>query len=96
MFLVPFITTVLEKVWHALPFVFLCGIATISGLFTLVLPETLNKLTRERYEDFFDDDSIAESADSQTSSLSGMDNYGVEVGGEEVKKPVETHASFGR
>ena len=52
-FLVPFITKILQSVSHRLPFIVMCVFALVSSMIGLTLPETNNKPTREKYEDFF-------------------------------------------
>ena len=57
MFLVPFVTRLCENVTYTLPFIILCVAATFASIVGLCLPETLNKPTRETYEDFFENTS---------------------------------------
>ena len=70
---VPFLTTVLQGVSHILPFVFMFALSICACLLGLTLPETNNKPTRERYEDFFEKKAV-------TSSM----NEGIENGEEHV------------
>lgn len=51
---VPFITRSLKYIASFLPFVVICMIAVIGSIVGLILPETLNQPTNERFEDFLD------------------------------------------
>ena len=52
----PFLTSVLQDVSPKLPFFIMAGLGLVGVVFTLFLPETINKPTREDYTDFFDKD----------------------------------------
>ena len=52
-FAAPFLTTVLQNVNAVLPYVIMSVIAILCSLASLILPETNNLPTREKYEDFF-------------------------------------------
>ena len=67
MFLVPFIITVVHNVHPNLPFILLAALAISTTLIGTSLPETNNKPTRERYEDFFE-------VTSPGGQQSGIDN----------------------
>ena len=65
MFAVPFIIKLLQRVVFYLPSLILCIMAIFASLIGLYLPETNEKPTMERYEDFFD-------ASGKDSDLQGL------------------------
>ena len=77
---VPFITKMLQKVLHALPYFIVCGIAVAAALFGLILPETKDMPTRECYEDFFKDIS----SQNDEADVDGVVNTGNSISLDEV------------
>ena len=53
-FTAPFISSVLQRVNHNLPYIIVVCLAPLAAAVGLVLPETNKKPTRERFEDFFE------------------------------------------
>ena len=81
-FCVPFITKLLQSVSYKLPFILMCVLGLISSLIGLVLPETYDKPTREKYEDFFD------KHPTQSLPHCGLENNPDEIIEEEIDKGI--------
>ena len=75
-FCAPFMISLLQQVNYRLPFVVMSLCAFVSAAIGLVLPETLDCPTREKYEDFFID--VKKVLESTEASEKGFDNQGVE------------------
>lgn len=54
MFAVPYVVKLLVRVNHTLPYILIAILAIVASICGLVLPETNNRPTRERFEDFFE------------------------------------------
>lgn len=52
---VPFLTTVLQSIYYDAPFLFMFILIVFASMVGLILPETNNTMTREKYEDFFEE-----------------------------------------
>ena len=57
-FIAPFLTTVLQQFNSILPYIIVLILSLATAAVGLILPETKNRPTRERYEDFFDVDAL--------------------------------------
>jgi len=73
----PFLITVLQKVSFCLPYVIMSVCSFACVFVGLVLPETKDRPTREKYEDFFDDVSTKKK-EVRDAEITGCDNKGLE------------------
>ena len=71
---VPFLTTVLQSWNYHSPFVFMCFLAIFASIIGLILPETNNKPTREKYEDFFVTSLPYDNIDTGSTGISENEN----------------------
>jgi len=74
-FCAPFLISLLQQVNYRLPYVVMSICGFVSAVIGLVLPETLDCPTREKYEDFFIDVKKVEN----TESSEGFENKGMET-----------------
>ena len=75
---VPFITNMLQKISHGLPYFLICGCAVAAAMFGLILPETKGKPTRECYEEFFRETPSINGKTSEESAVNACNNITVD------------------